>query len=194
MLLTIATIAAVLRHVYAGPERRTAMSEHEVHQIMDDMPYGLYIIGSHREDEVNGMMADWVMQVSFRPRLVAVAFENDAHTLANIRATREFTINLLPEDHDGMALAAHFAQPYEDAKIGGRLPRGVHQKLIGIPHTRTARGCPVLDGAMAWLECEAEQLIPVGDHTLVIGRTLDGRLLREAMPLTSTYTGWTYSG
>jgi flavin reductase (DIM6/NTAB) family NADH-FMN oxidoreductase RutF len=170
------------------------MSERDVHQIMDDMPYGLYIIGSHRDDEVNGMMADWVMQVSFRPRLVAVAFENDAHTLANIRATPEFTVNLLSEDHGGMALAAHFAQPYEDAKIGGRLPRGVHQKLNGIPHSRTARGCPVLDGAMAWLECEAEQLIPVGDHTLVIGRTLDGRLLREAMPLTSTYTGWNYSG
>lgn len=170
------------------------MSEREVHQIMDDMTYGLYIIGSHREDEVNGMMADWVMQVSFRPRLVAVAFENDAHTLANIRATRAFTVNLLPEDHGGMALAAHFAQPYEDAKIGGRLPRGVHQKLTGIAHHRTARGCPVLDGAMAWLECEAEQFLPVGDHTLVIGRTLDGRLLREAMPLTSTYTGWNYSG
>jgi flavin reductase (DIM6/NTAB) family NADH-FMN oxidoreductase RutF len=161
---------------------------------MDDMPYGLYIIGSHREGEVNGMMADWVMQVSFRPRLVAVAFENDAHTLANIRETKDFTVNLLPEDQDGMALAAHFAQPYEDEKIGGRMPRGVHQKLADLPFTRTARGCPVLDGAMAWLECEAEQFVPVGDHTLVVGRTLDGRLIREAMPLTSTYTGWVYSG
>jgi flavin reductase (DIM6/NTAB) family NADH-FMN oxidoreductase RutF len=170
------------------------MSEREVHQIMDEMPYGLYIVGSHKDGEVNGMMADWVMQVSFRPRLVAVAFENDAHTLANIRATRAFTINLLPEDHGGMALAAHFAQPYEDEKIGGRLARGVHQKLANIPFTRTDRGCPVLDGAMAWLECEAEQFVPAGDHTLVIGRTLDGRLLRSATPLTSTYTGWVYSG
>jgi flavin reductase (DIM6/NTAB) family NADH-FMN oxidoreductase RutF len=161
---------------------------------MDDMRYGLYIIGSQANGDVNGMMADWVMQVSFQPRLVAVAVEKDAHTLANIQATRAFTVNLLPEDDAGMALAARFAQPYDDAKIGGRPARAVHHKLEGIPHTRTARGCPVLDGAMAWLECAVEQFLLVGDHTLVIGRTLDGRLRRDAKPLTSTYTGWVYSG
>jgi len=52
----------------------------------------------------------------------------------------------------------------------------------------------VLDGAMTWLECEAEQFVPTGDHTLVVARTVDGRLLRETAPLTSTYTGWVYSG
>ena len=52
----------------------------------------------------------------------------------------------------------------------------------------------ILDEAMAWLECEAEQFVPAGDHTLVIARVLDGRVLRAAEPLTSTYTGWTYSG
>jgi flavin reductase (DIM6/NTAB) family NADH-FMN oxidoreductase RutF len=54
---------------------------------MHELPYGLYIIGSKEAegDKVNGMMADWVMQVSFNPRLVAVAFERDAHTLGNVR-------------------------------------------------------------------------------------------------------------
>jgi flavin reductase (DIM6/NTAB) family NADH-FMN oxidoreductase RutF len=170
------------------------MSERDVHKIMDELPYGLYIIGSQGEGEANGMMADWLIQVSFRPRLVAVAFENDARTLANVRESRAFTINLLPEDRKGMALAAHFAQPCDDGKIGGRLDRGARRKLEGIPHGRTERGCPVLDGAMAWLECEAEQFVPTGDHTLVVARTVDGRLLREAAPLTSTYTGWVYSG
>jgi len=28
----------------------------------------------------------------------------------------------------------------------------------------------------------------------VVGRVLDGRVEREAEPMTSTYTGWTYSG
>lgn len=170
------------------------MSERDVHQIMDDMPYGMYIIGSHAGNDVNGMMADWVMQVSFHPRLVAVSFENNAHTLANIRATHTFTVNYLPEGDDGMKLAACFAQPYDDAKIGGRVSRGVHRKLEGLPHTMTERSCPVLDGAVAWLECEAEQFLPVGDHTLVISRVLDGRLRRAVALLTSTYTGWAYSG
>ena len=52
----------------------------------------------------------------------------------------------------------------------------------------------MLDAAIAWAACEAEQFIPVGDHTLVIGRVTEGRVLRRAEPLTSEYTGWPYSG
>lgn len=172
--------------------------EQELAAVMDQMPYGLYIIGSHSPDgEVNGMMADWIMQVSFTPRLLAVSFENDAHSLANIRQTHAFSINLLGQDHEGMELAKHFAQPYFDAKIIGRARPAtvsVHHKLEGLAHFRSAGGCPVLEAAIAWAECQAEQFLPVGDHTLVIGRVNDGRVLRDAEALTSTYTGWTYSG
>lgn len=173
------------------------MPEEEIKQVMDEMPYGLYIIGTRMDGEVNGMMADWVMQVSFNPRLVAVSFENDARSLQNVREHGVFTVNLLSQDREGMELAARFAQPYYGSKVKGRKEAEaakVHHKLEGIAYTRTARGCPVLEDAMAWLECEAEQFLPVGDHTLVIGRVVDGALLREGEPLTSTYTGWTYSG
>ncbi|MBI2765923.1 MAG: flavin reductase [Chloroflexi bacterium] len=169
-----------------------------VAQVMDLMPYGLYIVGSSdAAGEGNGMMADWVMQVSFQPRLLSVAFENDAHTLENIRLAGGFTVNLLCADEEGRKLAARFAQPYYGAKVGGRSRAGhdaIHHKLAGVPHTRTAGNFPILAGALAWLECRAEQFIEAGDHTLVIARVLDGKLLRSADPLTSLETGWTYSG
>ena len=173
------------------------MSEDEIARVMDQMPYGLYIIGSAKGGEVNAMMADWVMQVSFRPRLVAVSFENDAHSLENIRDTGAFTVNLLAQDRDSMELARAFAQPYYGAKVLGR-PEAeaekVYHKLEGIAYSTTGRGCPILDAALAWLECQAEQFLPIGDHTLVIGRVVDGRVEREGEPMTSTYTGWVYSG
>lgn len=170
--------------------------DRSVQDVMEQMSYGLYIIGSQKDGDADGMMADWVMQVSFRPRLVAVAIENDATTLQNIRATGRFSVNFLSQDQAGMALAARFAQPYYDAKIGGRGTTAVrvHHKLAGVPHTLTASGCPVLEGALAWLECEVDQLIPTGDHTLVTGRVTDAVRLREGEPLTSTFTGWNYSG
>jgi len=173
------------------------MAEDPVANVMDEMPYGLYIIGSTLDGEVNGMMADWVTQVSFHPRLVAAAFENDARTLENVRSNKVFTINFLPQDHQGMELAAKFAQPYYDAKIKGRTrttAEEVHQKLQSIPYATTATGCPILKAAMAWLECEAEQFVPTGDHTVVIGRVRAGELVRTAQALTSSYTGWNYSG
>ncbi len=167
----------------------------DIKAVMDEMPYGLYIIGSRMDGEVNAMMADWVMQVSFVPRLVAVSFENDAQTLANLRDSSVFTVNLLPQE--SMELAARFAQPYHGDKVKGRPKEEaakLHRKLEGIPYAQSTRGCPILEDAMAWLECEAEQFLPAGDHTLVIARVLDGRVVKPAEPLTSTYTGWTYSG
>ena len=175
---------------------QTRTTHQEIEEVMAEMPYGLYIVGSQGGDEANGMMADWVMQVSFEPRMVAVSFENDAHTLENIRANSAFTVNMLSQDRESMDLAAKFAQPYYGSKVKGRAGDAlrVHHKLDSIRYSVSAHGCPVLDSAMAWLECSAETFVAAGDHTIVIGRVLDGRLERDAEPLTSAYTGWTYSG
>ena len=175
------------------------IAEDPVARVMHELPYGLYIIGSKEPDgeKVNGMMADWVMQVSFDPRLVGVAFERDAHTLGNVRKHGVFSVNLLAADKESMELARPFAQPHSGTKVQGRKgpdATAVHYKLDGLDYRLTERGCPVLDAAVAWFECEAEQYLDIGDHTLVVGRVLDGRVDREAEPMTSTYTGWTYSG
>jgi flavin reductase (DIM6/NTAB) family NADH-FMN oxidoreductase RutF len=183
------------------------MQEDAIARVMHEMPYGLYIIGSKEPDggpstdsgqaRVNGMMADWVMQVSFEPRLVAVAFENDSHTLGNIRENKLFTVNLLSADQAGMELARPFAQPFSGTKVKGRKAdeaAKVHYKLEGLAYSTTERGCPVLNEALGWFECEVDQFIVIGDHTLVVGRVLGGRVEREGEPLTSSFTGWTYSG
>jgi flavin reductase (DIM6/NTAB) family NADH-FMN oxidoreductase RutF len=167
-----------------------------VQDVMEEMAYGLYIVGSHKDGEPDGMMADWVMQVSFKPRLVAVGLENDSRTLENVRSTGVFSINVLSQDERSMALAAKFAQPYYDAKVGGRTATkvAVHEKLDGIAFTRSDSGCPLLEHAMAWLDCQVSELVPTGDHTLVIGTVKDGAVRVAGEPLTSTYTGWNYSG
>ena len=171
----------------------------EVERVMHEMPYGLYVIGSKEAEagRVNGMMADWVMQVSFEPRIVAVSFEVTSHTLQNIRERQYFSVNLLAQDDDSMELARRFAQPFSGEKVQGRKGEErmkVHYKLDGLPYQTTANGCPVLDAAMAWFECELADTQPIGDHVLVFGVVLDGGVLKEAEPMTSSYTGWTYSG
>lgn len=176
---------------------RVATTSREIEDVMDQFPYGLYIIGSQRDGEPNGMMADWVMQVAFVPRLIAISLENDSHTLENVRANGHFTVNLLSQDQEGMNCAAKFAQPYYGSKVQGRggLARSaIHHKLDDIPHGVTGHGCPVLQSAIAWLECEAKQFVETGDHTLLVGEVVDAELVRDAEVLTSTFTGWTYSG
>ncbi len=166
----------------------------EVSEVMEYMPYGLYVIGSKMDNECNGMIADWVMQSSFEPHMVTIGLENNAQTLANIRATGIFTVNFLSQSERAMHLAAHFAQPYLNSKIGGPSARGVHHKLNETDYTLSATGCPILKDAMAWLECRAVNFVPSGDHTLVLGEVVGSHLIHAEEPLTSTFTGWNYSG
>ena len=168
-----------------------------VAEALQTFPYGLYIVGSRGENgTLNAMMADWLMQVSFKPRLVCCSVENDATTLRFIRATGFCSVNTLPLDTP--ELAHRFAQPRDASKIKGRSQEQaarVYDKLAGISYTLGEHtGCPLLDGALAWLECEVEQLVPAGDHTLVVGRVLAGAVLRDGDALTQKDLGWQYGG
>lgn len=168
-----------------------------VAEAMHQMPYGVYAIGSVDAQEANVMVADWVMQVSFDPRLVAVVLEGDSSTLRRIRASGCFSINLLTAEPDSLRMAMQFVQPTDASKVEGRAEaaaRQYHQKLDGIEYARSSRGLPLLEDALMWLECTLESETPTGDHVLVLGRVVDGRVQGSAEPMTTAYTGWTYSG
>ena len=181
----------------ASPRIRGPKSDDEIIQdAMHEIPYGIYVIGSKdNEGNPNAMIADWVMQVSFSPRLVAVSFEADSTNLQNIRSNRSMTINLL--DEDSMNLARSFLQPTNSAKIQGRSENNSnirHDKLANIAYHFSNNGCAILDDALIWLELEAEQFFEIGDHILVVSKVLRGAIDGSGEPLTSILTGWSYSG
>ena len=147
---------------------------------LQQISYGLYVIGSKSDDEVNGMTANWLTQVSFEPRMVALAVEATAHTLKNIRASNVFSVNLIADD--GTHLIEKFVEPQE--RVG--------DKLGDVAFRTEQTGCPILTQALAWLECEVEQIVMTGDHELVIGRVVNGGANREGDALTLKAMGWSY--
>ena len=161
------------------------------------LSYGVHVIGSHSGDgELNAMLADWVMQVSFKPRLLSVAIENDARTLRFIRETKVFSVNLLLEK-DGLEIARAVVMPSEGKKVRGRTGEAataIIDKLAGIEYGIHDNGCPVLDRSLGWLTCDAEQFVTAGDHTIVIGRVTDGEVLRVGEMLIERDLGWEYAG
>lgn len=170
------------------------MSDEAATPALDLMNYGMYVVGSKGTLGLNVMAAHWLMQISFKPRLVALSVENDARTLANIRETRVFSVNIMGED--SRSLVASFLQPADPRKVIGRTQDGrtYVDKLAGVAHKLMGTGCPVLQEALAWFECEVEGGLPVGDHTLVVGRITDGGQINTGKPLRDDDLGWTYSG
>jgi flavin reductase (DIM6/NTAB) family NADH-FMN oxidoreductase RutF len=174
-------------------------SEHgDIGRAVEEMPYGIYIIGSTRAGEPNGMIADWVTQVAFKPHRVAVSFESDAYTLENVRESQTFTVNLLAHGRGaGMALAQNFVQPHRASKVKGRtreMAAQTFEKLEEAGFRLTTTNCPILDDALMWLDCRAEQFVEVGDHTVVIAHVVDGGVQQSDRPLTSLDIPWSYSG
>lgn len=149
---------------------------------LEAVTYGLYVIGSKNGDEANGMTANWLTQVSFEPRMVAVAIESTAHTLKNIKATKVFSVNLIAEEDTN--LIEKFVEPQERAG----------NKLGDVDFRTADTGCPILERALAWIECEVVESVMTGDHELVIGRVVNGGENREGTPLTLLAMGWSYGG
>lgn len=175
--------------------RRPRTADELIQDAMHELPYGIYVVGSVRDGRANAMIADWVMQVSFSPRLIATSFERDSTNLSNIRANGALTINLL--DEESMALARAFVQPTSGAKVQGRSDAASavrHDKLASVEHRLDGRGCPILDEALVWIEADAEEFIEAGDHVIVLSCVRDARVAGSGEPLTSVITGWSYSG
>lgn len=144
--------------------------------------YGLYIVTSAAEGDVGAFTANWVGQVAFEPRMVAVSVENDAHALDVIRKGGVFAVNILEQDQ--RELAGQF----------GRATAKVGNKLEGYTYSAGSTGSPILSETVGSVECRVVLENPVGDHVLFVGEVVDAHLNREGEPLTMRNAGFRYSG
>ena len=63
-------------------------------------------------------------------------------------------------------------------------------KLAGTEWETDRLGLPLLREALAWFECQVLSEYPAGDHVLVLGKVIGGKLLdSEAEPMSYGQTG-----
>ncbi len=147
------------------------------------IPHGLYVVGVRLDSQVNAFTGSWLTQVSFTPPLVALGVKRDSHSFAMLQEGRVFSVNILGKDQK--AIAEHFVKP---AGVVG-------EKLRGIPHRSGKTGAPLLDEAIAFLECEVREIAGgSGDHAVVIGEVIDAGVRKDEPALTLLDTGWHYGG
>ncbi len=127
------------------------------------MPSGLYVVGARDGERRNGMTLNWATQLGFDPKLLGVSIEHDAFTHELVAAGGVFSLNLI--DRDDRAIVRKFTKPVEvDAEA---------HTLNGFPYHDGVTGAPILDQAVAFLDCEVRQQVDVGGHTLFIGEIVD---------------------
>src|SRR5439155_487790 len=118
------------------------MDEAAKKAILRHFPYGLYVVTVAHDGEDHGMTANWITQAAFEPPMVVVAIENTSKTIAMVRDSHHFAINLLLTGQRDLA-----------GKLG-RNSDQAPQKLKGLK-TKPApvSGVPVLVDSLGWVEC-----------------------------------------
>jgi flavin reductase (DIM6/NTAB) family NADH-FMN oxidoreductase RutF len=150
------------------------------------LPYGLYVIGSRAGDRRNGMTLNWATQVSFDPKLVAISVENGSVTHQLITEGGAFSLNVI--DREDRAIVRKFTKPVDvDAEA---------HTLNGFPFHDGVSGSPVLDQAVAYVDCEVRETLPVGGHTLFVGEVVDAGFQKpeDTPPLRMEDTRMNYGG
>ncbi len=160
------------------------MADDPISAALSAQVYGLVVVGSvSAEGEPNGMTANWLTQVSFDPRIVAVAIQSDAHTRRNIDETGVFSISVLPVVPQELVL-----------KFTRRSTSG-EGRLEGEPVTALESGAPVLDAAVAWYECRVVERAEPGDHVVYFGEVVAGAPgPAEGEAATLAAVGMSYAG
>src|SRR5258708_11513694 len=83
--------------------------------------YGLYAVGARHGEVTSGMTANWVVQSSFEPPMLALAVEADSHTCQVILASGAFAVSVYESGQRELAgmLGRSFARHPEklDAEI-----------------------------------------------------------------------------
>lgn len=128
------------------------------------MPSGLYVIGSRAGERRNAMTLNLAAQVSTDPKLLAISVEKPAFTHELITEGRVFTLCII--DREDRAIVRKFTKPVEvdlEARTVNDFP------FSDAPAT----GAPVLDQAVAWVDCRLHSSVDLGSHTLFLGEVVD---------------------
>lgn len=163
------------------------MSDDPIKTALRLMPYGFYSVTSKTENDENAMVLNWVTQASFSPHLLALGIQNDCHSYELIKESQVFTLNIF-QLADQKAMMPFIKN---QAKNPDKMKNATYTFA---PET----GCPVLDGATAFVECRVTEIVETGgDHNIVIGECINAEVLKESEvgdSMTLMALGWSYAG
>lgn len=139
--------------------------------------YGLYVIGAGKDNNLNGQIANSVMQVTADPVQVAICINTNNFTHEYIQKYQSFSISVLTESTP-MALIGDFG-----FKSGRDYNKFENQSFV-----QNITGAPILtDHTVSWMEARVISETLVSTHSLFVGEIVDSKVLTDGSPMTYAY-------
>ncbi len=131
-------------------------------RVMGRFATGVTVVTTLEGERPHGITVNALSSVSLDPPLVMVALDRRRRIAPVLRKHARFAVNVLGEDQQAVSdcFAGAAVTPDREAFCGAAWRPG-------------SGGLPLLEGAIATLECTVVDTVPAGDHDLFIARVDD---------------------
>jgi len=129
------------------------------------IPYGIYVLtADDGKGNVAAATVNWVTQTAFAPPLVVVGVKTDSGAYSIVKNTKNFVLNMLGKADKGLAFTFFKPAQMEGGKLSGQ---AVHKGV---------NGAPILDAAIAAVECRVTSIVEQGDHHIIVAEVIEAHL------------------
>lgn len=132
----------------------SSLDGREFRRILGHYPTGVCAITASNESGPVGMVVGSFTSVSLDPPLVAFLPDRKSTTWPKIEAAGRFCVNVLTERQQDVCKALSMRDP---------------NKFETIPYRLSASGLPIIEGVVAWIDCQLHAVHEAGDHFIVVG-------------------------
>lgn len=138
-------------------------------EVLGQYPTGVSAITAQLDDgTLAGMTVGTFTSVSLEPPLVAFFPAVTSTSWPLIERAGKFCVNVLAWDQD--VICQRMARPSGD-------------KFTDVSWNPSGLGSPIVDDAVAWIDCTVDSVTEAGDHYIVLGKVHDLQVVRETLPL-----------
>ena len=138
-------------------------------QVLGQYPTGVCVITATAADGMPvSMVVGSFTSVSLNPALVAFFPDRGSSSWAKLRDCEHFCVNILGAEQEPVCRQLASKDP---------------DKFAGVSHRISERGCPVLEGVVAWIECRCHSITDAGDHEMVTGEIVALDIAGGGLPL-----------
>ncbi|MFN0094376.1 MAG: flavin reductase family protein [Dehalococcoidia bacterium] len=133
---------------------------------------GVTVVTTKLDGMVYGLTVSSFSSLSMDPRLILVCLADSNRLPRMIETSEVFGVSVLAEGQDD---------------ISGWFSKSGREPLRAFPDeirtVEAATGAPLIDGALAHIDCELEAALPGGDHTIMVGRVVSADAHGDRKPL-----------
>jgi 3-hydroxy-9,10-secoandrosta-1,3,5(10)-triene-9,17-dione monooxygenase reductase component len=131
------------------------VDEARFREVLGHFATGVTVVTAMEDGEPVGFTCQAFTSLSLDPPMVALAPAKSSTSWPRIAKAGAFCVNILADTQE--ALCRSFAVSGGD-------------KFASVAWHVGGAGTPVLEGSLAWAECDLDTIYDAGDHELVVGR------------------------